>query len=214
MLVRSLEGHINSIFSLRCLPNGQLASCSFDDTIKVWNPYIREQNLLWSMPGHGIKFLSVQMGLLPSGHLVTCSNENDTNNTIRIWDPKQRTLAKQIPVNASNASSLLVFSSGNRLVVGFDSGAVHVINSADGSVVKKFSAGQDGEVSTLHETPNGYLLTAGFGPASSIKIWDLEAGQLVQAVAESRGVLSVAASHELLASGSCKSLNLWSLIYD
>ena len=83
---KSLDEHEGLIFSLALLSNGNLVSASWDDTIKIWNPYLEEMNLLLTITGHGVRDKMIQLGVLSNTNLVACSNERNRVNTLRIWN--------------------------------------------------------------------------------------------------------------------------------
>ena len=69
----------------------------------------------------------VEMRLMPIGNLVTCSHEEDAENTARIWDPSSVSLVKAISTGDSEAKSLMV-SPDDSILVGSSNGSIKIIN--------------------------------------------------------------------------------------
>ena len=76
----SLEGHGNTISSIKMLNNNLLVSSSWDQTSKIWN--LRTKACIFTLKGH--KDIIWDVIQLESGDLATCSS--DTN--IIIWSKK------------------------------------------------------------------------------------------------------------------------------
>ena len=217
-VVKTLYGHTKAIFSLKVLPNGHLASCSFDNSIFIWNPYLTTGSLSLMMPGHNIVNHAIELGLLTNGHLVTCSDEDDQDNTIRIWDPKTGSIVKSIETKARSARSLLVLSSG-QLAVGFQDGTIRFFEPDECQSSQPASLNHGYSVVALGQLENGYLVSAGqVFSLSSIKIWNLDKHSLVQQI--STGLdeifsLSISFAKKLICIGSTgSSIQVLSLKYD
>ena len=217
--IKTLSGHKKAVCSLQVLPNGRLASCAFDDTIMIWNPVLAEGNLLLTIRGHGIDHHRADMGVLSNGHLVTCSNEDTKDNTIRVWNTTSGRLAASIQLSSRNARSLLVLSS-QQVAVGCQDGTIKVIDikKSDDSEATVMRHGAN--VFSLVQLSNGNLASSGSsGPTiSDIKIWNLEYGCLVQSITTSQGAISSIdffPRKKFIASGSIdKSVKLWRLDYE
>ena len=74
-----LTGHTQWLFSLALLPNGWLASGSWDKTIKLWD--LDQKKEVGTLLGHTSAVLSLKV--LKNGHLVSYS----LDNTLKIWNP-------------------------------------------------------------------------------------------------------------------------------
>ena len=51
--VGALEGQTLSFMSIKLLKNGQLVSFARDGTLKIWDPLLKENNLLCTIKGNG-----------------------------------------------------------------------------------------------------------------------------------------------------------------
>ena len=76
-LKKTLTGHIDSVYALTTLSNGDLVSGSWDNTIKIWNG--NDLSLKKTLTGHtdAVRALTT----LSNGYLVSGSGDN----TIKIW---------------------------------------------------------------------------------------------------------------------------------
>ena len=77
-LIRTLKGHTSAVFCLVVLPNGQLASGSFDKTIKIWDTNTGKE--IRTLKGHTNSVYCLVV--LPNGQLASGSRDQ----TIKIWD--------------------------------------------------------------------------------------------------------------------------------
>lgn len=71
------SGHTNGVYSLVCLPAGQLASGSEDNTIKLWD--VSSGSSVTTLSGH--TSVVVSLVVLPDGRLASGSYDN----TINLW---------------------------------------------------------------------------------------------------------------------------------
>jgi len=77
VLKKTLTGHTGLVQSLTILKNGDLASGSSDNTIKIWDS--EEGSLKQTLSGHSDQINSLTT--LPNGDLTSAS----ADSTIKIW---------------------------------------------------------------------------------------------------------------------------------
>jgi WD40 repeat protein len=75
----TLEGHSRPISALAVLPDGKLASSSWDKTVRVWD--VASGACLLTLAGHTSYVLA--LAVLPDGKLASGSSSHDNN--IRVW---------------------------------------------------------------------------------------------------------------------------------
>jgi len=55
----SFQAHSHAIFRIKLLPNGFVATCSDDYTVKIWNPLNNNWNLIQTYTGKSLLFLNL-----------------------------------------------------------------------------------------------------------------------------------------------------------
>ncbi len=104
---KKLEGHMAGVRSLVVLPDGSLASGSFDKTIRIWDSNTGEE--LKKLEGHTI-FRSLVV--LPNGNIASGSSDS-FDKTIRIWDSNTGKELKKLEGHTGEVFSLVVLPNGN-----------------------------------------------------------------------------------------------------
>ena len=79
-IIFTLEGHDNTISSLRMMKNGLLLSSSWDSTIKIWN--LKTKSCIVSLEGH--KNIVWDVIEMEDGNIASCSSDN----SIIVWEKK------------------------------------------------------------------------------------------------------------------------------
>ena len=77
--VRTLNGHKKAVCKLKCLPSGELASASWDKTVRIWNT--ESMKVVRVLNAHTFSVNSLTV-LPTSGHLVSCSSDFG----IHVWN--------------------------------------------------------------------------------------------------------------------------------
>lgn len=103
--VHLLNAHTEYVNKVLFLPNGNLASCSDDGTLKVWDENSGE--FLYELVGHTDTVVSLV--ILPNGQLASGS----ADETIRTWDLEERSVVKTLTGHTSWIISLVVLANGN-----------------------------------------------------------------------------------------------------
>ena len=184
--IRTLRGHTHAVISMAALKDGRLASYSLDDTIKIWRPSMKKEQLLKTIAGHGNTSSPCSMAVLSNEHLVTCSADADAKveSVVGIWDPNDDQNIKHIPTGLKSARALCVLAD-NSVIVGFRNGAVQIVDAANGVVLDTKERAHLGVVTLLAALPDSRLLSAGGhryleGISSELKIWSMPAFRVVQ----------------------------------
>ncbi len=92
-----MTGHNNRINTLTLLPNGFLASGSFDDKIMIWN--VNETSPLYTLLGHTDTIRSLVV--INNEYLASCSDDD----TIKLWS-----LSNYEEVNSWTASAKFMYA--------------------------------------------------------------------------------------------------------
>jgi WD40 repeat protein len=222
--VRTLQGHTRPIFSLKVLKIGNLVSCSSDDTLKIWDPCLSENNLLLTIKGHGNNSWFIPIGVLSNDFLVTCSRDKDDEeeSVMRVWDAKDGRLVHSLATGLRAVWAVLVLSNDQVAIgtfVGQGSGTIKIIDLNDQSKSRAKEKAHDLAVSCLIQLSNDNLVSSGedgklFSPIRSIKVWSFSDLALLQHIKTDHSdwirSLSISRDETTLASGSRdNTINLW-----
>ena len=102
-LVFSFKAHESYINRIKLLPNGYVATCSFDNTSKIWNPLNVNQLLVQTHTNHSAPINALEY--IDSDMIATGSNDC----TIQLWSI--RTGLTNMSINAgANVYSLQLLS--------------------------------------------------------------------------------------------------------
>lgn len=204
-LIKQLTSHGESIFALKLLSDFSLVSAAFDDTIKIWNPFRAEENLLRTLRGHGVRSSrSVNLALFADDMLATCSNHPD--HLLKIWCQEESKPLEVIRVTRNDCNCLCALQD-DKVAAGFLSGHIKIYDRAgldDHPVYLKNC--HPGGVSALLASPNGYLLSAGSRLDATVKVWNPVSGRLIKTILTGHKgsicSLSLSPDGTLLATGS------------
>ena len=120
-LKSTLQGHTDHVWSVAFSPDGNmLASASWDDTIRLWNPHTGQRRIL--LIGHTEDVTSVAFS--PDGNTLASA---DWDGTIRLWNPHTGQLKKILSSGRGAVASVAFSPDGSTLASGGDSAAVSVM---------------------------------------------------------------------------------------
>lgn len=203
------SAHDKSIFLLKRLKNGHLASIALDDTIKIWQLdfELGEHKLITCIKGHGVQSpRSYEIQELSNGFLVTYCNANESRSKIRVWNPRDGKMVKEIETPFEIVRTCLL--SNDELVVG-QSGKIHIFNLAQGVAVRELHS--VGEMVRGVQLDNGFLVVLTLYPDEMchFEFWDPVNNELIQEVPtynKSTGSLAISKDEKYLAMGSVDSM--------
>ncbi len=104
-LVNTLTGHTGYVARLATLPNGNLASGSYDKTVRIWNT--NTGSLVYTLTGHLDAIYTLVT--LPNGNLASGSQDK----TIKIWNPNTGSLVNTLTGHTSSVYTLATLTNGN-----------------------------------------------------------------------------------------------------
>jgi uncharacterized protein (DUF2147 family) len=159
-----LTGHEIAITCLSCSPNGtQLASGSYDDTVRLWDTKTGEVQVL---AGHeGLVFC---LSYSPDGNQLASGSDD---KTVRLWDPKIGRLFQVLTGHEGSVYCLGYSPDGTQLVSGSFDRTVRLWNTKTGRLFQVL-AGHEGSVLCLSYSPDGTQLASGLDD-ETVRLWDL-----------------------------------------
>ncbi len=193
-----LEGHEGPVEALCVLPDGRLASGSYDKTIRLWDLTAGIETT--RLEGSG----SVNtLCLLPDGRLASGSGDH----TIRLWDVKIGVEVARFE-NSSRVNELCSLPH-RRFASGSEDHTIRLWDVKIGVETARLT-GHTRAVGALCLLPDGRLASGSWD--NTIRLWDLTAGaETARLEGHSSGVLTLCAlPDERLASGSGdNTIRLW-----
>ena len=160
-LVKTFLAHTNKISALISLSSGDLASASYDTTIKIWNP--EDASLKFNLLDHAdyVNCLAeLQNGLLASG---------SDDKLIKIWN----LITSECVFNLTHpnfVNSLIVLKNSD-LVSGDGDGNIKIWNVSDWSTKIFVLNGHGSYITCFSELSNNHLASG--SADDTIKIWNL-----------------------------------------
>jgi WD40 repeat protein len=161
-----LFGHNGSVFALKQLKNGNLASGSSDLTVRLWNLTNLSSPVYAILKGHTDVITS--LSVLPNDELASAS----CDMTIKIWNTMEASLKYTLQGHKECVIDIATLLDDNLLAsAGFDD-TIKIWNTNSGSLVRTLY-GHLNYVETLAVLNNGYLASG--SQDMRIKIWNVNA---------------------------------------
>ena len=203
------DGHRYSVESVAFHPDGNtLASGSWDDTIKLWNP--RTGIVLKTLEGHTGVVWSVAFH--PDGNTLASASADET---IKLWNANTGELLRTL-----EGHTYVAFSpDGNTLASGSQDYTIKLWDANTGVVLRTLE-GHTAGVSSVAFHPDGNTIASGSGGSkwgkqkdNTIRLWDADTGELLNTLeGHTYSVTSVAfyPDGNTIASGSLDgTIKLW-----
>lgn len=192
--VCKLKGHTGPVTSLQVLSSGDVASGSYDQTIKIWN--INTSKCSMTLRGHTAQVSCLK--LLPSDHLASGSFDN----TIRIWELGTGICLHAMRNSMGRVYCLGLLSSGH-LVSGSEEGGIIIWDTVNGKCLRALQGSLFSRIFTIYRIqllPSDHLASSSYSEV--IKIYDTTTGVCLKTL---KGHISPVCCLQLLSSGELAS---------
>jgi WD40 repeat protein len=161
-----LVGHNDSIFALKQLRDGNLASGSLDKTVILWNLTNSKSPIYAILKGHTDSITS--LSVLLNGDLASGS----CDWTIKIWDTIKGFLKRTLKGHKECVIDVATLGDGILASASFDD-TIKLWNADSGALVRTLY-GHLNYVETLAVLKNGYLASG--SQDMRIKVWNVRTG--------------------------------------
>ncbi|WP_445637595.1 WD40 repeat domain-containing protein [Nostoc sp. DSM 114161] len=210
---RTITSHTNKVNAVVFSPDGKLVSCSSDNTIKFWD-WQRGKlvNILEEVHSKSVDAIAIS----PDGKIIISSS----------WHIKVADLlnGKEISTLEGNGYiSSLAISPDSKIFVNDSYDTIKVREFSKGKFLDwwklkittpRLLKGHSGKVNTLAISADGKTLVSG-GEDKTVKIWNLQTGELKQTLAGHTGkvnAVAISADSKIIASASNdKTVKIWDL---
>jgi WD40 repeat protein/predicted Ser/Thr protein kinase len=180
--IRTLHGHTGFVNAIVFAPNGRLVSCSWDRTIRFWDPGVDQEAILLSGTGalypnaaavdpRAEQVAFVQGGRAGSslwGRLLA----GDVSAPVLVWTPASGAKPRQLLENGRGTDHVSYSADGSRLIAGAYTGQVTVWDATRGT--KLASVRHPGRIETVALSPDGKWAASGHEPK---EMTDLRTGR-------------------------------------
>ncbi|QJB44955.1 nSTAND1 domain-containing NTPase [Dolichospermum flos-aquae] len=171
LAVNTLKGHESEVYSVGFSPDGkQLASGSFDKTIKIWD--VTTGKVLNTLKGHESLVNSVEFS--PDGQQLASGSRD---KTIKIWDVTTGKVLNTLKGHESLVNSVEFSPDGQQLASGSRDKTIKIWDVTTGKVLNTLK-GHESSVLSVGFSPDGQQLASG-SRDNTIKIWDVTTGKVL-----------------------------------
>lgn len=174
-----LSGHKAPVTALAVAPNGELVSTANDGSALVWNitPAWKLERTIGASEGPSPLADRVNaLAFSPDGKLLaTGAGEPSRSGEIKLWDPVNGQLVRDVPnPHADNILGLEFSPDGKLLASGAADKMARILDVATAKVVRTFE-GHTHHVLAVAWSPDGRTLATA-GADNLVKVWDATTG--------------------------------------
>jgi WD40 repeat protein len=169
-LLQTLEGHIDRVWAVTLLPDGQRAlSASVDGTLKLWD--LGAGAALQTLVGHDHAVTAV--AVFADGQRAVSAS---ADCTLKLWDIATGTVIQTFTAHTQWVRAVAVLSDQQRILSGSDDRTMRLWDVATGALMRTFT-GHRGAVRAIVECGRERALSA--SADCTLKMWDLETGTVL-----------------------------------
>ena len=167
-LIRTLEGHSDSVTGVAITPDGRRAvSASYDNTLRVWD--LESGQSLRTLEGHSGSVTGV--AITPDGRRAVSASHD---NALRVWDLESGQSLRTLEGHTSSVSGVAITPDGRRAVSASWDYTLRVWDLESGQSLRTLE-GHTSSVSGVAITPDGRRAVS--ASDNTLRVWDLESGQ-------------------------------------
>ena len=162
-----LKGHTDSVYSVAFSPNGEmLASKSFDETIKIWNPNTGQllRTIHTSRGG--------QIAFSPDGNMLASGDTED--KVVNLWDPNTGELLKVLKGHPGNVSYVTFSPDGTMLASGCSEDTIRLWNPDTGQLLRIL---HPKKLDSITFSADGSIIANGGAGDANVKVWNPDTGE-------------------------------------
>jgi WD40 repeat protein len=199
--VHTIRAHTSWVNGIGFAPDGRLVTCSWDRTIKFWDPRVNLETR--RLPGKGATVVSDAAFRPDGGQVAFVQGDNvgpgilasllgaNPGDKVTLWDPVAGKAVHSLPGHRQGARRVAYSADGTRLISGGRDGQVKVWDTAGGKLLASF-AGHDGWIEAVALSPDGRLAASSHEPKEitaarfggvpykdvpgTVKVWDADTG--------------------------------------
>ncbi len=158
------DDHESSIVSLAVLGDGRLATASFDNTARVWDPNDPDAEPV-VFDDHSA--LVHEVVALSDGRVATASSDR----TVRVWDPTDPGVDPIVFAGHDDIVTNLVEIEDGRLASGGDDRTIRIWDPGFANEIPVVLSGHTKDIALLVPLSGGRLASADHG--GEVRVWDL-----------------------------------------
>ncbi len=197
-----LKGHTDSVYSVAFSPNGEmLASKSFDETIKIWNPNTGQllRTIHTSRGG--------QIAFSPDGNMLASGDTED--KVVNLWDPNTGELLEILKGHPGNVNYVTFSPDGTVLASGCSENTIRLWNPDTGQLLRIL---HPKKLDSITFSADGSIIANGGAGDANVKVWNPDTGEhlhTLEPVVDDVFDVAFSPEEHMLASAGWGGIDLW-----